>query len=161
MACRSRGKDPADWITCSSGAVRLRAYGLELSSAFRKGVSYPDWFLNPAGDVRSSFQLEIAATEFDWQGLEIDWAGVCWGGDFAIDPATGKWSYWRFSGNKWIRQNDPVRRQYTANKYRVLLTRARRGMVIWVPRGPAPAKDPEFLEATARRLGAAGVRSLE
>lgn len=145
-------------LLASSGAIRLRAFGLELSSAFRKGISYPDWFLNPLGDVRSSFQLEVAATEFDCQGLEVDWAGVCWGGDFVIDPATRKWNCWRFSGNRWLRQNDATRRQYIRNKYRVLLTRARRGMVIWVPAGTAAAKDADYLEATAKRLEAAGVR---
>lgn len=148
-------------LLASSGAMRLRAYGLELSSGFRKGISYPDWFLNPPGDVRSSYQLEVAATEFDCQGLEIDWACVCWGGDFVIDPKTSTWDCWRFVGNKWLRVKDATRRQYTVNKYRVLLTRARRGMVIWIPSGPAAAKDPAFYEATAERLLRAGVRPLE
>ena len=148
-------------LLASSGAVRLRPFGLELSSAFRKGVSYPDWFLKPSGDVRSSYQLEIAATEFDCQGLEIDWAGICWGGDFVIDPDTGKWEYWRFKGNRWEHEKDPLRRQYVANKYRVLLTRARRGMAIWVPSGPDAAKRPDSLEATACHLQRAGIGPLE
>lgn len=148
-------------LLASSGAIRLRAFGLELSRAFRKGISYPNWFLKPLGDVRSSYQLEVAATEFDCQGLEIDWACVCWGGDYMIDPATKKWDCWRFCGNRWTRENDPIKRQYTVNKYRVLLTRARRGMAIWIPSGPAAAKDPAFLEATAEHLQLAGVRSLE
>jgi hypothetical protein len=147
-------------LLASSGGVRLRAYGLELSSGFRKGISYPDWFLNPRGDVRSSYQLEVAATEFDCQGLEIDWAGVCWSGDFIIDPITGKWDHWRFSGSKWQKVHDPVKRQYAVNKYRVLLTRARRGMVIWIPFGPAAAKDAKFLDATAAHLQRAGVEEL-
>jgi hypothetical protein len=147
-------------LLASSGAMRLRGYGLELSSAFRKGISYPDWFLNAIGDVRSSYQLEIAATEFDCQGLEIDWAGVCWGGDFVIDPSSGKWDHWRFSGSKWQRVSNAVKRQYAINKYRVLLTRARRGMVIWIPSGPAAAKDAKFLDATAAHLQRAGVEEL-
>lgn len=148
-------------LLASSGAIRLRAFGLELSSGFRKRVSYPDWFLRPLGDVRSSFQLEIAATEFDCQGLEIDWAGICWGGDFVIDRSKQNWTFWRFSGTRWVAENDPTRRQYTRNKYRVLLTRARRGMVIWVPSGSSAANDAESLDTTARRLQAAGVRLLD
>jgi hypothetical protein len=147
-------------LLASSGGIRLRAFGLELSTGFRKGVSYPDWFLNPAGDVRSSYQLEIVASEFDCQGLEIDWAGVCWGGDLVIDPSSGKWECGQFRGNKWVRVNDAAKRQYTINKYRVLLTRARRGMVIWVPSGSVAASSAESLDATARHLREAGVHEL-
>jgi len=143
-------------LLASSGAVRLRAFGLELSSAFRKGISYADWFLNPPGDVRSSYQLEIAATEFDCQGLELDWAG-----DYAIDPATGTWDCWQFAGNKWRRARDTTKRQYIMNKYRVLLTRARRGMVIWIPTGIGTGACPESMNATARHLQDAGVPSLD
>jgi hypothetical protein len=147
-------------LLASSGAMRLRAYGLELSSAFRKRFSYPDWFLRPIDDVRASCQLEVAATEFDCQGLEIDWAGVCWGGDLVIDARNGKWNYWRFRGNRWEGVRDKAKRRYAVNKYRVLLTRARRGMVIWVPSGPAAAKDEASLDATADRLRCAGIQEL-
>jgi hypothetical protein len=145
-------------LLASSGAIRLRAHGLELSSAFRRGLSYADWFLNEAGDVRSSNKLEVAATEFDCQGLEIDWAGVCWGGDFIVDPQTGRWECWQFSGTTWKRVKDPTKRQYIANKYRVLLTRARRGMIIWIPQGHEAAKSSEWLNATAERLAGTGVQ---
>jgi hypothetical protein len=156
---RQEAKSQRTGLLASSGAIRLRAYGLELS-AFRRGLSYADWFLNPPGDVRSSYQLEIAATEFDCQGLELDWAGICWGGDFVAKPATGAWECLQFKGTKWQRVNDALKRQYIANKYRVLLTRARRGMVIWIPSGPAAANDATFLDATARRLMDAGVQPL-
>jgi hypothetical protein len=154
-------KNQRTGLLASSGAIRLRAFGLELSRGFRRRFSYPDWFLRPLGDVRSSFQLEVAATEFDCQGLEIDWAGVCWGGDYVIDTSTGKWGCWQFKGNKWTRQRDAEKRQFTVNKYRVLLTRARRGMVIWVPPESAAAPDPESFDATARRLVSAGVQPLD
>jgi hypothetical protein len=147
-------------LLASSGAIRLRAYGLELSRPFRNGLSYPNWFLNPPGDVRSSFQLEIAATEFDCQGLEIDWSGVCWGGDFVIDPTTRTWTHWHFHRTSWLPIKGLIDRQYTENKYRVILTRARRGMVIWVPR-EAAAKDAAALDATAQRLQEAGVQLLD
>ena len=148
-------------LLASSGAIRLRAHGLELSSTFRRGISYADWFLNPPGDVRSSYQLEIAATEFDCQGLEIDWAGVCWGGDYVVDPTTGQWACWRFAGNSWRRVSNAERCRYIVNKYRVLLTRARRGMVIWVPSASDTTREATCLDATAQRLQELGIQLLE
>ena len=157
---RDRQEGAANRAARQSGAIRLRAHGLEVSSAFRGGLSYADWFLNDPDDVRSSYKLETAATEFDCQGLEIDWACVCWGGDFVINPQTQKWECSRFAGTTWQRVNDPVRRRYVANKYRVLLTRARRGMIIWVPEGHEAAKDSGWLDATAARLAQAGVQTV-
>ena len=148
-------------LLASSGGLRLRAHGLEVSSAFRKGVSYADWFLNAPGDVRASFQLEVAATEFECQGLEIDWAGVCWSGDFVASSDGPGWEFWNFRGNKWLRVKDATLKRYAANKYRVLLTRARRGMVIWIPTSTATAKNPASLDATAERLIRAGVMPLD
>jgi hypothetical protein len=147
-------------LLASSGALRLRAHGLEVSSGFRKGLSYADWFLNGPEDVRSSYKLEIAATEFECQGLEIDWAGVCWGGDFVVDPETGDWSFRQFSGTRWRAVEDATKRRYLVNRYRVLLTRARRGMIIWVPEGNEAAENAASLDATAKRLLKAGVQML-
>ncbi|HEX4793210.1 MAG TPA: DUF2075 domain-containing protein [Humisphaera sp.] len=144
-------------LLTSSGATRLRAFGIEVSQAFRDGISYPRWFLNDPRDIRSSCKLEIAATEYDCQGLEVDWAGICWGGDFIINSETGKWDHWRFRGNSWQHENDVTKQQYIANKYRVLLTRARRGMIIWIPKGREAAKNPSWLDATAERIAEAGV----
>jgi hypothetical protein len=157
---RAEVKSQRVGLLASSGAIRLRAHGLELSTGFRKGVSYADWFLNPKGDVRSSYQMEVAATEFDCQGLEIDWAGICWGGDLVTNPETGRWECGQFSGTKWKSVKDATKQQYIANKYRVLLTRARRGMIIWVPTGTAAAKDEAYLDATAEKLLRAGVQLL-
>jgi hypothetical protein len=144
-------------LLASSGAIRLRAHGIEVSSGFRKSLSYADWFLNEPSDVRSSYKLEIAATEFDCRGLEIDWAGICWGGDYVVDPATGQWMHWKFSGTGWKRVGTPIKQIYLQNKYRVLLTRARRGMIIWIPNGSEAAKEQELLDATAKRLHDAGI----
>ncbi len=123
-------------LVASSGALRLRAYGLELSSDFRRGYPYDDWFLAPAEDVRSSHRLEVAATEFECQGLELDWVGICWGNDLSIGP-DGQWSFRRFRGSRWDMLKNPAKQQYLLNKYRVLLTRARLGIVIWIPPGNA------------------------
>jgi hypothetical protein len=146
----------------SSGALRHRAYGLECSSGFRKGYSFEEWFLGLPQDVRSSYQLEVAATEFECQGLELDWTGVCWGDDFTREQTNPDWSYRQFKGTNWQAVRRPDVRQFILNKYRVLLTRARDGMVIWVPPGDQtdPTRDCRRLDRTAEHLIAAGVSLL-
>ena len=150
-------------LLASSGALRLRAEGIEVSSGFRKGYPYEDWFLSGSDDTRSSGQLEVAATEFECQGLELDWVGVCWGGDFVIDPESGRWASRKFRGKHWQKVKGADERRYLVNKYRVLLTRARRGMVLWVPHGDAKdvTQDPRLFDATAGYLECAGIPVLE
>jgi DUF2075 family protein len=99
----------------------------------RTELDVENWFLNPATDVRSSFYLETPATEFGIQGLELDWTGLCW--DIDLVPEGGEWHVHAFKGTNWQAVRDSTRRQYVLNKYRVLLTRAREGMIIWVPGG--------------------------
>lgn len=149
-------------LVASSGALRLRAYGIELSSGFRRGYPFEEWFLAGPRDVRSASRLEVAATEFECQGLELDWIGVCWGDDLTYDARKRSWILRKFSGSKWRAMIDPIARQYLFNKYRVLLTRARRGMVIWVPRGDVrdETRSPERLNETADFLAACGVPCL-
>ena len=118
-------------LVASSGAKRLRAEGIELPAPRARGVEY--WFLNGKNDIRSSFQLEVAATEFQIQGLEIDWAAVCWGGDFL--RSNKGWKPKQFKGTSWYRIHDRSTRDYVPNTYRVLLTRARQGLVLFVPDG--------------------------
>lgn len=122
-------------LFASSGAIRLRADGIELKREFRDSLKYPDWFLRPAGDLRSSNQLEIAATEFECQGLELDWTCVCWGGDFIPAATGGAWHFRKLHGTKWRPERNCAEQEFIRNKYRVLLTRARFGTVIFVPRG--------------------------
>lgn len=150
-------------LVASSGALRLRAHGIELSSGFRRGYPYEEWFLAGPRDVRSASRLEVAATEFECQGLELDWIGVCWGDDFTYSTHERSWIPRKFSGSKWRGVVDPVARGYLINKYRVLLTRARRGMLICVPRGDLAdeTRGPERLEQTAAFLAACGVPSLD
>jgi hypothetical protein len=150
-------------LVVSSGSMRHRAYGIEVSTGFRRAYSYVDWFLAPQEDVRSSCQLEVAATEFECQGLELDWVGVCWGDDLCVDPDGTPSRYRRFRGNRWEEVRREGARRYLLNKYRVLLTRAREGMVIWVPPGDPidPTRNPAPLDATAAYLRAAGVPVLD
>jgi hypothetical protein len=127
-------------LLASSGAMRLRADGVELKREFRNSLKFPDWFLRPAGDIRSSNQLEVAATEFECQGLELDRTLVCWGGDFIPGADSGNWlPRYLYNGGKdghhWRHERNMTEQEFIRNEYRVLLTRARFGTVIYVPRG--------------------------
>ncbi len=144
-------------LLASSGALRLRPEGLNVKAK----VDAPVWFLNGPEDVRSSFYLEEVATEFDVQGLELDWIGVCWDGDFRYH--NGEFQYFNFRGTKWQRTNKTERQLFLKNAYRVLLTRARQGMVIYLPTGHVddPTRPPSFYDPTAAFLAACGVVSLD
>ena len=150
-------------LVASSGGLRLRAEGLELSTGFRqtRGL-YVNWFLNDPTDVRSSNQLEVAASEFECQGLELDWVGLCWSGDLTFDHERHEWVPRSFKGNRWRNVSDNSDRQYLINKYRVLLTRAREGMIIWVPRGDSAdsTRPADWFDATTRLLEACGLKML-
>ncbi len=131
-------------IVVSSQAQRLKPYAIDVKSP----IDPVHWFLDGKEDVRSSYYLEDVATEFHVQGLELDWACVAWDGDFRYSPAS--WVYKSFKGSKWQNINKPDRRLYLKNAYRVLLTRARQGMVIVVPTGDPddPTRLPEFYDDT-------------
>lgn len=148
-------------LVATSEDQRLRAYGLERSSAFRLDYSFEKWFLMQPTDVRSSHALEVAASEFECQGLELDWVGLCWGGDFTPSSAGG-WDYRKFRGSSWHQVHGESERTYVRNRYRVLLTRARLGMVIWVPPGKVcdPTLDPVRFDRVRSLLEAAGVPEL-
>lgn len=156
----ARGKQRAG-LVASSGALRLRADGLELSSGFRQGNRdmFVHWFLTQPPDVRSSNQLEVAASEFECQGLELDWIGLCWGGDFSFDAEKSVWAYRNFSGSRWGVLKNQIDRQYLINTYRVLLTRARRGLILWIPRGDDSDETrlQKFFDSTAEYLLRCGV----
>jgi len=116
-------------LVASSKALRLKPYGIFVQLK----IDAPNWFLNSKDDVRSSYFLEYVATEFDIQGLELDWVCVGWDSDFRF--TNQMWSYYQFVGKKWINIRDADKMLYLKNAYRVLLTRARQGMVIFIPNG--------------------------
>lgn len=123
----------------SASASRLRVDGMEPSFDFHRRFDWENWFLDDDDDVRCSSRLEVFATQFEVQGLELDWVGVCWGDDFIWDGA--KWVSNRFNNKKWLPRNmktsaNAQKHQFRANAYRVLLTRARQGMIIYVPQPP-------------------------
>ena len=129
-------------LTASSGATRLRSEGIWIKSK----IDAPVWFLNDKADVRSSYYLEETASEFDIQGLELDWTCVCWDADLRY--VNNQWQYFNFRGTKWQRRNKKEDQFYLKNAYRVLLTRARQGMVIFVPLGDSldPTKEPRIYD---------------
>ncbi len=116
-------------IICSSKGKRLRPEGIHSKNEIKAS----NWFLDNKADVRSSYYLEDVATEFHIQGLELDWTCVAWDANFRFN--NNEWEYLDFKGTKWQKINDDVRKLYLKNAYRVLLTRARQGMIIFVPNG--------------------------
>ncbi len=116
-------------LLASSGALRLKPEGIYVKNK----ASVENWFLNDKEDVRSSYMLEDVVTEFDIQGLELDYSIVAWDADYRYEDGT--WSYNHFVGNRWNSISSEERKLYLKNAYRVLLTRARQGMVIFVPMG--------------------------
>ncbi len=119
------------------------------------------WFLNDRDDTRSSYYLEDVATEFQVQGLELDWACVTWDGDFRYNGSD--WNHHEFRGSKWGNILKQENRNYLRNAYRVLLTRARQGMVIFIPQGDKsdPTRSPEFYDKTYQYLADIGIPSLD
>jgi hypothetical protein len=153
---RARGTERSG-LVASSGALRLRPEGIYMKAE----VDPANWFLNDRTDVRSSNYLEEVASEFDVQGLELDYVGVCWDGDFYYQSAN--WKYQCFKGTKWQGVNDVSRRNYLKNAYRVLLTRARQGMVIFVPEGNEkdPTRRASFYDGTFDFLRQCGLPILD
>jgi hypothetical protein len=143
-------------LVASSGAYRLRPEGLQVKAK----VDASNWFLNDRTDVRSSFYLEEVATEFDVQGLELDWAGVCWDADFRHDG--DDWRFYNFRGTAWQRVNQDERQLYLKNAYRVILTRARQGMIIFVPEGDPsdPTRPPSYYDDTYAFLQTCGLKEM-
>ncbi len=143
-------------IVVSSQAQRLKPHAIDVKSP----MDPIHWFLDDKTDVRSSFYLEDVATEFHVQGLELDWACVTWDADFRFTK--NGWTYFSFVGDKWQNVKKEERRQYLKNAYRVLLTRARQGMVIVVPEGDIndPTRNPDYYNGTFKYLSEIGFQAI-
>lgn len=147
-------------LVCSSGAKRLVADGLWPKFDHLNASNVANWFLKRwPEDIRASSALEIPATEFACQGLELDYVGVCWGGDLIWN---NKWSVRNFKGFRWENVKKQDTTDYQINTYRVLLTRARYDTVIWVPEGDESDKtrEPAHFDRTASYLLECGAKSL-
>lgn len=132
-----RGSQRCGVMACSS-AQRLKPEGVYVPTE----IDVKNWFLAPSDDLRSSNMLEVVASEFKVQGLEIDWGLVCWDADLRRTKKGDEWDYYTFRGTRWNKRNKAEQRRYLVNSYRVLLTRARQGMIIFVPKGVDPEIDP-------------------
>lgn len=143
-------------IVVSSQAQRLKPHAIDV----RTPMDPVHWFLNERDDVRSSYYLEDVATEFHVQGLELDWTCVVWDADLRHDE--GAWQHHSFVGNRWQHIRKEERKAYLKNAYRVLLTRARQGMVIVVPEGSAddPTRRAEYYDGTFELLRQIGLPEL-
>ena len=143
-------------IVVSSQAQRLKPHAIDV----RVKVDPVRWFLEEKDDVRSSYYLEDVATEFQVQGLELDWTCVVWDGDLRLNG--GQWDYFGFKGKRWERVRKNIRQRYLLNAYRVLLTRARQGMVIVVPEGSRedPSRAPSFYDPAHQLLSEIGIPAL-
>ena len=144
---RARGTERFG-LVASSRAKRLKPHAIDI----RVDVDPVQWFLNDRDDTRSSYYLEDAATEFQVQGLELDWTCVTWDAD--LRSSSLGWSYHDFRGSRWQNINNEFNRGYLKNAYRVLLTRARQGMVIFVPPGHSadPTRNPAYYDSTFQYL---------
>ncbi|MDO4978731.1 MAG: DUF2075 domain-containing protein [Candidatus Saccharibacteria bacterium] len=143
-------------LLASSGALRLKPEGIYVKSK----IDIADWLLNDKEDVRSSYALEDVATEFDIQGLELDYSIVAW--DSSMRFCDGTWKYYNFRGNSWNNISEE-RQLYLKNAYRVLLTRARQGMVIFIPYGDDldATRKTDFYDGTYTYLRSLGIQDLD
>ncbi len=139
-------------IVVSSQAQRLKPHAIDVKSP----MDPIHWFLDSKEDVRSSYYLEDVATEFHVQGLELDWTCVTWDADFRY--SNDGWQSFSFVGDKWHNIHKDERKQYLKNAYRVLLTRARQGMVVVVPLGDSEdlTRRSEYYDCTFNYLKGIG-----
>ena len=155
-----RGSQRCGMLACSS-AQRLKPEGIYVSTE----IDVKNWFLAPSDDLRSSNMMEVVASEFKIQGLEIDWAVVCWDADLRRTKDGTGWEYYSFRGTKWNRRIKPEQQRYLINSYRVLLTRARQGFVIFIPHGVESSEDPtrnkEYYDGIYNYLKKCGIQDLQ
>lgn len=153
-----RGSQRCGVLACSS-AQRLKPEGIYVPT----DIDVKNWFLADTNDLRSSNMMEIVASEFKVQGLEIDWAVVCWDADLRRKN-DNEWDHYSFRGSKWQHRNKIEQKRYLVNAYRVLLTRARQGMVLFVPYGVDEEEDPtrnfEFYDEIYKYLLRCGIEVL-
>ena len=152
---QARGSERVGLVV-SSQAERLKPHAIDV----RVKIDPVRWFLDPKEDTRSSYYLEDAATEFQVQGLELDWACVVWDGDLRFN--NGEWAHHQFRGSSWIRIRKEERQKYLKNSYRVLLTRARQGIVLVVPEGDDsdPTRAKSIYDPTYGYLKSVGLTEL-
>ena len=144
-------------LVAEANAIRLKPEGVFVKSE----IDPANWFLSDKNDIRSSFYLEDVATEYAVQGLELDWICVCW--DASLRRINQNWELYKFIGTKFQKRSQKHQRRYLLNAYRVLLTRARQGLVVFVPKGDKEdsTRLPEFYNETFKFLIDCGFENLK
>lgn len=152
---KARGTERYGLLASSEGK-RLRAEGIWVPSE----INHVGWFLNEKDNVDSSYYLEVAASEFKVQGLEIDYAVLAWDADLRY--TSNGFEYFKFRGTKWNHVNQEQRQHYLKNAYRVLMTRARQGLIIYIPEGDEedPSRLTEYYEGTYQYLKHVGIKEI-
>lgn len=154
---KARGTERYGLLASSEGK-RLRGIGIWVPSV----INHVGWFLNEKDNVDSSYFLEVAASEFKVQGLEIDYSILAWDADLRR-PGEG-FDYFKFRGTRWNHVNNMQQQKYLKNAYRVLMTRARQGMIIFVPSGTDPEDDPTrdsaYYDDIYKYLRSCGIKEL-
>ena len=150
-------------LFASSNAARLKPRGIYYAKD-RSSLSPENWFLNGKDDIRSSYFLEAVASEFETQGLELDYAIVAWDADLRIE--NGRWTHNQMSNRlsppNWSRIRSENNIKYLTNAYRVLLTRARQGFIIYIPEGVTDdaTRLPAFYDETFNYLKEIGIQEI-
>lgn len=152
---KARGTERYGLLASSEGK-RLRAEGIWVPSE----INHVGWFLNEKDNVDSSYYLEVAASEFKVQGLEIDYAVLAWDADLRY--TSNGFDYFKFRGTKWNHVNQEQRQHYLKNAYRVLMTRARQGLIFYIPEGDEedPSRLTEYYEGTYQYLKHVGIKEI-
>lgn len=150
-------------LVCSAGARRLRADGVYPNFPHMDAATVANWFLAHWPDVRASDALEMPATQFACQGLELDYVGLCWGNDLIRRTGRTEWIVRNFVGSRWQEPRGEAPIAFQINTYRVLLTRARYATMIWVPEGDVMdnTRDPATFDAIAEFLLECGTQPLK
>lgn len=149
---KARGSERYGLLASSEGK-RLRGVGVWVPT----GINHESWFLNGKDHVDSSYYLEVAASEFEVQGLEIDYGLLAWDADLRMEH--GKFAHYRYRGTSWQHMHLEQRQKYLKNAYRVLLTRSRQGFIIFLPKGDPedPSRKPEYYDGTYQYLKRIGL----
>ena len=149
---KARGSERYGLLASSEGK-RLRGVGVWVPT----GINHESWFLNGKDHVDSSYYLEVAASEFEVQGLEIDYGLLAWDADLRMEH--GKFAHYRYRGTSWQHIHLEQRQKYLKNAYRVLLTRSRQGFIIFLPKGDPedPSRKPEYYDGTYQYLKRIGL----
>ena len=147
-------------LVASSKSKRLLVYGIDAVADANRSFSWAHWYLNNPPDLTSSGSLEVASTEYKCQGLELDFVGVCWSWDLVLQKNSWIPRSLTSASARW--STTKSKSHFQINAYRVLLTRSRKGMIVWIPKGDDldSSRDEKEMDLVAKCFEASGVSQL-